>query len=201
MRRLSAAFVTLVALVLTACGVGPTTSRAVQMRQALTSPPELLEFEPLPVRQEMFREMARASESEAGQTATASVLFPLGHGDDALIAAPGFDPRSDLLQAPDAGTLLLSFDPRGGDRWPEDRRDSLMGLSEREVAELVARTLLTRWSVQPAGTVEVDRATGAPYAAAYVDGILRLNPSLLYLAASTGASAGAASAATASTLQ
>ncbi|HEY8212296.1 MAG TPA: hypothetical protein VIG99_32660 [Myxococcaceae bacterium] len=197
MRRFSAAFVTLIALVLTACGGGPTTSRAWQMRQALTSPPELLEFEPLPARQEMFREMARASASEAGQAATASVLFPVSRGPEALVAAPGFDARSDLLQAPDAGQLLLSFDPRGGERWPEDRRDSLMGLSEREAAELVARTLLSRWSVLPAGTVEVDRAVGAPYAAAYVDGILRLNPSLLYLAASVGAGG----ASTASTLQ
>ena len=189
--RLSIALVALLALVLSACGGGPTTSRGVQMRQALTSPPELLEFESLSARQEMFREMARASQSESGQTATASVLFPVGHGSEQLLAAPGFDPRSDLLQAPDAGTLLLSFDPRGGERWPEDRRDSLMGLSEREAAELVARTLLSRWALQPAGTVGVDRATGAPYAAAYVDGILRLNPSLLYLAASVGASTAA----------
>ena len=188
MRRFSAAFVTLVAMVLTACGGGPTTSRAWQMRQALTSPPELLEFESLSARQEMFREMARASQSEAGQAATASVLFPVSHGSEQLVAAPGFEFQYDLLEAPDAGQILLSFDPRGGERWPEDRRDSLMGLSEREAAELVARTLLTRWSVQPAGTVEVDRAPGAPYAAAYVDGILRLNPSLLYLAASVGAS-------------
>jgi hypothetical protein len=190
MNRPFAVLSALVALALTACGGGPTTSRAWQMRQALVSPPELLEFEPLSARQEMFREMARASESEAGQAATASVLFPVSRGAESLVAAPGFDVRSDLLQAPDAGQLLLSFDPRGGDRWPEDRRDSLMGLSEREAAELVARTLLTRWSLQPAGTVEVDRASGAPYAAAYVDGILRLNPSLLYLAASVGASTG-----------
>lgn len=191
MNRLAAKLVALLALVLTACGGGATPSRAMQMRQALTSPPELLEFESPAARQEMFREMARASQSEAGQPASALVLFPVSHGADRLVAAPGFDARSDLLQAPDAGTLLLSFDPHGGDRWPEDRRDSLMGLSEREVAELVARTLLTRWGLQPAGTVAVDRATGAPYAAAYVDGILRLNPSLLYLAASVGASTAA----------
>ncbi|HVE81393.1 MAG TPA: hypothetical protein VND93_01040 [Myxococcales bacterium] len=192
MRRLSTLAATLLALVLTACGGGATPARALQMRLALTSPPELLEFESLSARQEMFREMAHASQSEAGQPASASVLFPISHGADQLVAAPGFELRSDLLQAPDAGQMLLSFDPRGGERWPEDRRDSLMGLSEREVAELVARTLLSRWGVQPAGTVDVDRATGAPYAAAYVDGILRLNPSLLYLAASVGASSAAA---------
>lgn len=184
MRRFPFA-VAFLALVLTACGGGPTPSRAWQMRQAFTSPPELLEFEPLAARQEMFREMARAAQAEAGQAATASVLFPVSHGGD-LVAAPGFESRLDLLQASDGGQLLLSFDR--GERWPEDRRESLMGLSEREVAELVARTLLSRWGMQPSGPVEVDRATGAPYAAAYVDGILRLNPSLLYLAASVGAS-------------
>jgi len=185
MKRLPAATAFL-ALLLAACGGGPTPSRAWQMRQALTSPPELLELEPLVARQEMFREMARAAQAEAGQRATSSVLFPVSQDGD-LVAAPGFESRLDLLQTPDGGQLLLGFDPRGGDRWPEDRRDSLMGLSEREVAELVGRTLLSRWGVQPSGPVEVDRATGAPYAAAYVDGIFRLNPSLLYLAASVGA--------------
>jgi len=191
MRGLRIVLAAFVALALTACGGGPTASRAWQMRQALTSPPELLEFETLSARQEMFREMARASQSEAGQPATASVLFPVSQESELLVAAPGFESQYDLLQAPDAGHLLLSFDPRGGERWPEDRRESLMGLSEREAAELVARTLLSRWGVQPAGSVEVDRAIGAPYAAAYVDGILRLNPSLLYLAASVGASTAA----------
>ena len=79
----------------------------------------------------------------------------------------------------------LVFDARG-ERWPEDRREGLQGLSEREAAELVARTLLTHWGVRPEGTVQVDRASGAPYAVAYVDGILRINPAFLYLAAAYG---------------
>jgi hypothetical protein len=179
------------ALILAACGGGPAPSRASQVRQALTSPPELLEFESPATRQEMFREVARASQAEAGQAATQLVLFPVTHeGGELVAAAPGLDARMDLLQAPDAGTLLLTFNDHALDRWPEDRRESLMGLSEREAAELVARTLLTRWGIHPSGAIEVDRATGAPYAAAYVDGILRLNPSLLYLAASVGASTG-----------
>jgi hypothetical protein len=155
-------------------------------RQALTNPPEVLEFETPSTRQELFREVARISESEAGQTAHAPVLFPITQGGE-LVAAPGVEARTDLLQSPDAGARLqLSFDGRAGERWPEDRRESLQGLSEREAAELVARTLLDHWRINPAGVVQVDRASGAPYAVAYVDGILRINPAFLYMAAAQG---------------
>jgi hypothetical protein len=139
------------------------------------------------MRLELFREVARQSETEAGQAAQALVLFPMTTADGELVAAPGFEGRLDLLQSPDAGSSLqLVFDGRTGERWPDDRRESLQGLSEREAAELVARTLLSHWQVQPAGVVQVDRASGAPYAVAYVDGILRINPAFLYLAAAYG---------------
>lgn len=46
----------------------------------------------------------------------------------------------------------------------------------------MARSLLSQWGIGQDGRIAVDRATGAPYAAAYVDGILRINPSFLYLA-------------------
>jgi hypothetical protein len=172
---------------LTGCGVGGAPVRAsLGARQALTSPPELLEFETSTTRLELYREVARISEMEAGQTAQAPVLFPISqHGE--LVAAPGFEARTDLLLAPDAGApLQLSFDGRAGERWPEDRREGLQGLSEREAAELVARTLLAHWRINPSGGVQVDRASAAPYAAAYVDGILRINPAFLYMAAAQG---------------
>jgi hypothetical protein len=156
------------------------------VRQALTSSPEALEFESPSTRLELFRELARLSEQEEGQAAQALVLFPISHRGE-LVAAPGFGARMDLLQAPDAGGVLqLTFDGRTGEHWPEDRRDSLQGLSEREASELVARTLLTHWGIQQTGPVQVDRVSGAPYAVAYVDGILRINPAFLYLAAATG---------------
>jgi hypothetical protein len=168
---------------LVACGGGESPSRSAHVRQALTGSPELLELESVAARQELFREVARTSLGEAGRPAQQPVLFPVSRGAELVAAAPGFDARVDLLQgAPVA--LQLTFDTRGGERWPEDRRDSLQGLSEREAAELVARSLLQHWGIHPAGAVQVDRASGAPYAVAYVDGILRVNPSFLYLAAS-----------------
>lgn len=172
---------------LTGCGVGGAPVRAsLGARQVLTSAPELLEFETPTSRQELYREVARISESEAGQVAQALVLFPISQQGE-LVAAPGFEARMDLLQSPDAGARLeLSFDGRAGERWPEDRRESLQGLSEREAAELVARTLLAHWRIAPSGVVQVDRASGAPYAVAYVDGILRINPAFLYMAAAQG---------------
>ena len=185
--RTRAAALVLSLTVLVACGEGPVPSRApLSARQALMGSPEQLELEPAQVRQELFRELARISEQEAGQSAQALVLFPVVHA-DRMVAAPGFDARFDLLQAPDAGAgLTLGFESRGGERWPEERSESLQGLSEREAAELVARTLMVRWDIRPARSVQVDRAAGAPYAAAYVDGILQINPAFLYLAAAFG---------------
>lgn len=180
---------------LTACGAGNLPARApLTARQALTSAPEAVEYEPPATRLELFREVARQSELEAGQAAQALVLFPVSQ-DGELVAAPGFGERMDLLQAPDAGsTLQLVLDGRAGERWPEDRRDSLQGLSEREAAELVSRTLLAHWQIEPTGQVQVERATGAPYAVAYIDGILRINPAFLYLAAAYGPASLGASA-------
>ncbi len=152
-------------------------------RAALAGAPEALELQSAPTRQELFREVARTSLLEANRASPERALFPLVDG-ARRSAAPGFELGMDLLQAPDAGQgLQFAFGGRGGERWPEDRRDSLQGLSEREAVELVARTLIAHWGLQPTGTVQIDRASNAPYAVAYVDGILRVNPAFLYLAA------------------
>ncbi|WP_343073587.1 hypothetical protein [Pyxidicoccus fallax] len=173
--------------VLTACGeAGRPALATLSARQALTNPPEFVEFESPTMRLELYREVARQSVVESGQAAQALVLFPITREGE-LLAAPGFDAKTDLFQSPDAGGgIQLVLDARYGERWPEDRRESLQGLSEREAAELVARTLLVHWGIQPEAAVQVDRASGAPYAVAYVDGILRINPAFLYLAAAYG---------------
>ena len=162
---------------------GPTAS------QALTSVPEAIEFETPLARQELFREVIRASQLQASvsnRKTTEPVLFAFVLGGE-VTAAPALDARADLLMAPDAGMpVQLSFDSRG-QRWSDERRESLMGLSEREVVELVARSLLAHWRIAPSGPIEIDRAPGAPYAVAYMDGILRVNPAFLYMAAAQGA--------------
>ena len=187
MRRLSA-LICACALTLVACGGGAQPARSSSVRQVLTANPEFLEFEAVTARQELFRELARISTAEAGSS-NGLVLFPIIH-DGQVIAAPALDNRADLLQSPEVGAALqLSFDNRIGERWPEDRRDSLQGLSEREAAELVARSLLVRWSLSPSAQIQVDRASGAPYAVAYADGILRINPSFIYLAAAASSPA------------
>ncbi|MGQ0506551.1 MAG: hypothetical protein ACT4TC_14655 [Myxococcaceae bacterium] len=187
MRRPLLAVSALLSVVLTACGgagsFAPKSSTSLSARQALAGTAEALEFEAVGTRLELYRELARTSVIESGRAAPETALFPLIEG-QRRIAAPGFEPSADLLQAPDAGLpFQLAFGTRGGERWPEDRRESLQGLSEREAAELIARSLLALWSVNPGNTVQVDRASGAPYAVAYVDGILRVNPAFLYLVA------------------
>lgn len=166
-----------------ACGGVESRSPTASARQLLTGPTESVEFEPAHLRQSFYREVARSSQLEAGRHATAFAVFPIIR-DDEVVAGPGLDPRMDLFQAPDAGgTLQLTFEGLASERWPEDGRESLQGLSEREAAELVARNLLVLWTIEPKGTVRVDRAPGAPYAAAYANGAFRLNPSFLYMAA------------------
>lgn len=164
----------------TACGGPPLPSRAVSTSQALIGTAEWLEFEPVSVRRDLFQDVARQSQAQAG--AHGAVLFPmLVNGE--FLGARAIDPRMDLLAATDAGApLLLTFDGRG-ERFSEDRRDAFQGLSEREAAELVARTLLQHWNLSPEGSVAVVRAPGAPYAAAWIDGELRLNPAFVYMAA------------------
>lgn len=177
-------------LVLAACGGSSAPARVLGASQALTLDAELLELESPAVRKELFAEVTRTSRLQAGQPANGPVFFPIA-SEGTLVAAPGLEAQADLLQAPDAGRpLALSFE--GRERWPEDRRESLQGLSEREAAQLVASTLLSRWGVHPQAPVLVERASGAPYAAAYVDGTLRINPAFITLAASAiGASQGA----------
>lgn len=141
----------------------------------------MLEFETPAARHELFVEVAHTSQAQAGASGTA-VVFPLVKGSD-VVAAEAIDARTDLLQVPDAGTPVVLNFTSGATGFADDRRDSLQGLSEREAAELIARSLLTRWAVPTGAAVQVERAPGVPYAVAYVDGVLRINPAFVYMAA------------------
>jgi hypothetical protein len=186
MRRLLTSLVVASPLCLAACGVDGAGSHTLASRQALTGASEMVEFQAPASRLKMFQEMALISQLEAGRPSTPEAFFPIVR-EGTVVCAPGLDPRADLLQAPDSGNPLdLAFEGPG-ENWPSDRRDSLEGLSEREAAELVSRSLLTQWAIRPAGVVQVDRVAGAPYAAAYVDGILRINPAFLYMASAASA--------------
>ena len=163
-----------------ACGVGANASRAPSTSQALTGTAEWLEFESPQVRVELFRDVARTSASQAGTHG--AVLFPIDVNGE-FIAAPALELSTDLLGSADAGGAFDLRFQSGGESFSDDRRDAFQGLSEREAAEQIARSLLSLWNVQTTGAVNVVRAPGAPYAAAWIDGELRLNPAFVYMAA------------------
>lgn len=162
------------------CGMGANPARGVTSTQALTGTAEWLEFEAPQVRVELFRDVARQSSQQAGSRG--AVLFPMLVGGE-FVAAPALEAGADLMGPGDAGAPIdLIFETRG-DRFAEDRRDAFQGLSEREAAEQIARSLIMLWNLKPTGAVTVVRTPGAPYAAAWIDGQLRLNPSFVYMAA------------------
>jgi hypothetical protein len=170
---------------LAACGGTLTASRnSVSAQQALTQTAEFLEFETVSTRAELFRDVARTSVVQAGHGGP--VMFPVLRNGE-LVAAPGIAPSVDLLMSADAGASLQLVLDSPGDAWAVDRRESFQGLSEREAAELVARSLLNLWGISSSGPIVVERAAGAPWAAAYIDGILRVNPSFVYMAAAPAA--------------
>ena len=182
MRRLA---LLLPVLLLAACGevgMGVPPPSQPSVRQVLLEPPEQVEALPAQARAELFRALLRAS--GAGAPDGLLALFPVVQ-DGAVRAAPPLEGRLDLLDGTDGGEpLLLNLDGTVADRWPLDRRDALQGLSEREAAEIVARSLAAALGA-PAqgGRSGWSGPRGAPYAAAYAEGVLRLNPALLYLAA------------------
>ena len=161
--------------------MGAPTPSQPSVRQVLLEPPEQVEALPVQARADLFRSLLR--ESGAGTPDGLLAVFPIVQ-DGTVRAAPPIDGRLDLLDLSDGGEpLVVNMDSALADRWPLERRDALQGLSEREAAELVARSLAARWGLRPRAVLRVERAAGAPYAAAYAESVLRVNPALLYLAA------------------
>lgn len=180
MRRL---LISSLPVLLAACGgAALPTARTLSSSQALTGVAEALEYEAPAARVELFRDVLRAGQAQAGQVASGPVLFPMLR-EGAFVAAPALDVRADLLLAADAGQAFqVTMDGRQ-DRWGDERRETFQGLSEREAAELVARSLVHLWALRPDGAVTVVRSPGAPWAAAWIDGELRLNPAFVVMAA------------------
>ena len=181
MRRLT---LLLPVLLLAACGevgMGAPAQNQPSVRQVLVEPPEQVEALSPQARADLYRSLLR--ESGTGTPDGLLALFPIVQ-DGTVRAAPPIEGRLDLLDVSDGGEpLVVNLDSALTDRWPLERREALQGLSEREAAELVARSLAVRWGLHPRAALRVERAAGAPYAAAYAESVLRLNPALLYLAA------------------
>src|SRR5678816_1006724 len=143
-------------LLLAACGdvgMGAPTPSQPSVRQVLLEPPEQVEALPAQARAELFRSLLRAS--GAGTADGLLALFPMVQ-DGAVRAAPAIDGRLDLLDGSDGGEpLVLNLDAALAERWPLERREALQGLSEREAAELVARSLAARWGLRPRAALRV----------------------------------------------
>jgi hypothetical protein len=171
-------------VVLAACGdvgMGAPPPSQPSVRQVLLEPPEQVEALSPQARAELYRSLVRASGASTADGLLA--LFPVVQN-GTVRSAPALEGRLDLLEGTDAGeSLVLNLDGALPERWPVDRREALQGLSEREAAEIVSRSLALRWGLRPRAALRVERVSGAPYAAAYAEGVLRLNPAFLYLAA------------------
>lgn len=171
------------ALLLSACDGMEMPASGLQVGQVLVIGPEQLEFIAPEARQSLYADLIATSRTEEGLPAP--VLFVLGT-EEGMVGAPALPHSVDLLQTPNiAESMSLRLDTAFR-QWPGERCECLQGLSEREAAELVARSLLWHWGLEVEREVVVERAVGAPYAAAWIDGILRLNPALLYLASAPG---------------
>jgi hypothetical protein len=167
------------ALASSGCGPGVvvTSANPSELRAALFASAEELSVTPDSDRSKLYDELVAVASDEASrQEPDAPVLFPVAT-DQRVVAAP-FSPNLDLLKPPaDAPDVELVDTP---ERWSAEPQPGLMGATERGTAIDVSRSLLAEWHVT--NHVLVVRAPAVPFAAAFVDGQLRLNPALLYLA-------------------
>jgi hypothetical protein len=188
----SALFVCAAGLIASACGPGVvvTTASSTELRAALYASSEELSVTPIADRSRLYDAMGAVASDEALRAERdAPVIFPMAV-DQQIRAAP-FNPALDLLKpaanAPDVQVI------DGQEKWSDEQEPGLLGASERDLAVLVSRSLLLQWNVT--GPVTVVRSSGFPYAAAFVDGQLRLNPAVLYLAVAHAAPSESSSAA------
>ncbi len=163
------------ALLLLSCGPGALSPADAAIQDVLVSSSDYLELTPPARRAQLFAELGAQADSQAREQAIDSPALVALERQGNLIAVP----------LPAAGQLLdggqASVDVEtSSDPWPIDPRESLGGQSERERALAVGSALAALLGAD--GQVVIQRAAGAPYAAALLLGELRLNPALLYLA-------------------
>jgi hypothetical protein len=169
------------ALALSAAACGPEASVGFSpgsARDALGASVEALEFTSEPRRARLYEQLEAQARAQAGvQLADGLAVFAIERG--GVLVASELPAAEELISgAPGRVDLDRSPDP-----WPVEPRDGLGGLSERELAERAGAVFAARLELPADAPVIVERAAGAPYAAAFVHDRLRLNPALLYLAA------------------
>ena len=173
---MSRALISLFLLSLFACESAIPQSRSLD--KLLSDQVELLGDISSAKRTELYNETVRRSNQEAGRPGASLFLI---FTDGGFRAAPGLNPGKDLLTGLDAGSRpTIVFDE--SNPFSEERRETYGGLSEKEAAEFVTLALLQAWGLNDLPSVKVVRTPSSGYAAAYVDGVLRLNPSFLFVA-------------------
>ena len=157
-------------------GFGRIDSGVRVLEEGLSLGPDTLVTVPSPRRAALFEAARSRSLSEAdAQLLDAPAVFAVER--QGRLAAAELPPAKALLEGPkDEVDLDCSADP-----WRPDPDEALAGASERELAGRVASSLAARAGL--AGRPCVERDLEAPYAAVIVQGQVRLNPALVFLAA------------------
>jgi len=161
----------------TACGESvPAVSPSLSLEKALVSPSEMLEYESLLARQTLWEELLSQAQVQALGPSHVQPLFPI-FTTTGFVAKEGPAELNCLKESPE---LVLKWDERRA-AWNDAPKEEWRGLSERDIARCLALSLLAQWQIK--GEVSLQKVAKSPYAAAYVEGSLRLNPSFVSLAA------------------
>jgi len=162
---------------LAACGESASTALpSLSLEKALVSPPEILEYESASARHILWEELLAQAQEQALGTSHVQPLFP-------IFTSTGFVAKegpAKLGNCFESSELVLKLDERR-EAWSDTPREAWRGLSESDVARCLALSLLAQWHIQ--GEVLLQKVAKSPYAAAYVEGSLRLNPAFVSLAA------------------
>jgi len=170
----------LLALGLMACGPGgPIPTGAETLQEALALGADVSDVASVSRRSLLYQEARAQSEAEArAELVDGPALF--------VVEREG---RLFAMSLPSAQTLLLGANrdvdlESSAEAWPTEPRVGLKGESEKSLAARVGSALIMTAGLCE-GPIVVERESGAPYAAAFVQGRLRLNPVLLYLASAS----------------